>query len=35
MNTRTRQQVRCGVCGRTFESEDRLEHHLRDQGLLW
>jgi len=27
--------VRCNVCGREFEDDDTLEHHVRDQGLLW
>ncbi|MCU4799702.1 C2H2-type zinc finger protein [Halobacteria archaeon HArc-gm2] len=27
--------VRCSVCGREFEDEATLEHHVRDQGLLW
>ncbi|SFS05371.1 hypothetical protein SAMN05216559_2845 [Halomicrobium zhouii] len=27
--------VRCKVCGREFEDDDSLEHHVRDQGLLW
>jgi hypothetical protein len=27
--------VRCNVCGRKFDDHDALEHHVRDQGLLW
>lgn len=26
---------RCRVCGREFASESELEHHVRDQGLIW
>ena len=25
---------RCKVCGREFEDQDALQHHVRDQGLL-
>lgn len=26
---------RCSVCGETFESENAIERHLKDQGILW
>lgn len=35
MNSPDDRPVRCRVCGRTLDSDDELESHLRDQGLLW
>jgi len=35
MAARQRDAHRCRVCGKSFETSDGLEHHLRDQGLLW
>ena len=28
------EEIECGLCGRTFESEDDLEEHLLDAGIL-
>jgi DNA-directed RNA polymerase subunit RPC12/RpoP len=33
--TAARAVYRCNVCGREFADAEALEHHVRDQGLLW
>lgn len=26
---------RCTICGRTFDSEEELEAHVKDLGVVW
>lgn len=29
------EEYRCTICGRTFDSEDDLQGHVEDLGIVW